>query len=164
MRTIVCVLFALPLFAADPEKPLTLKPDELAVLADKSSPDHQTVLDRYDGKLLKIEARACYLQGMFTSKHLLRLPKKSPTDPSYSLSDVAWTKDPAMEKTIKQIEQKSQEDAARRAEKKPVDNPGVLLTVYARLSNGKLIDVATDPKIAGIPYKPKAKEPAKLKD
>ena len=68
-----------------------------------------------------------------------------------------------MKKTIQQVERKSQEDQIRRNEKKSIPNPGVALTIYARLEDGKLVDVAADPKVGGVPYTPKEKEPARLK-
>jgi hypothetical protein len=40
----------------------------------------------------------------------------------------------------------------------------VPLTIYARLEGEKLVDAATDPKIGGVAYKPKEKEPARLKE
>jgi hypothetical protein len=170
---LLAFLFAFPAAAADPDKPVAPKEDELAVLADPKSPDHQTVLDRYDGKVLKIEGRVSHqpagtLNTAFPTapgqaSYSITLPKKKPGEPDVTLGDLQWTKDPAARKVIQQVDKKSQEDRTRRAEKKSVPNPGVALTIYGRLEGGKLVDVATDPKIGGVPYKPKEKDPARLK-
>jgi hypothetical protein len=175
--SLAAALLIAPVAVAEHDKPVTPKEDELAVLADPKSPDHQTVLDRYDGKVLKIEGRVSYNSGATLNSGFptapavptanyfyITLPKKKPADAEVVLRDFQWTKDPAMKKTIDQVHKKANEDRTRRAEKKSVPNPGVLLTIYARLDGGKLVDAATDPKIGGVPYKPKEKEPARLKD
>jgi hypothetical protein len=162
-------------FAADPEKPVTLKDDELAVLADPASPDRWTVMERYAGKVVKIEGRVFHNPGGSLSApdpnrgYALILPKKKPADPTLIIHNLNWSQDPSTRKIIDEIEQKAARD--RRVKDQKSVERGVSLVIYTRLEKGDFIlkdrvvlaDVATDPKIGGVPYKPKEKEPARLK-
>jgi hypothetical protein len=152
--------------AADPEKPISLKDDELAVLADYKSPDHPTVLERYDDKVLKLTGRVHYsgggAVGAATARafYYLEIPGKAKGDPALKV-ELAWSDDP---------EAKKSRDRAREARTAPT------MTVYGRAvfhaveggrkiwSNHGLKDVTLDPKTGGVPYAPKERPPARLKD
>lgn len=175
IRTTCFLLIALPLCGAD--KPVTLKDDELAVLADPESPDRWKLLERYEGKIIQIDGRVSYKSG--SSKfvdpkagYYIILPKKKPTDEAIVIYSIEWSDDPSMRKVKDEITNKADDDRDKRREKKPVATPGMAMTIYGRLAKGDFIwkdrvlvvDVAADPKIGGIPYRTKAKEPARLKD
>lgn len=182
MRSLFVLLAAslLPMTAI--AQPVTLKPDELAVLADQSSPDKWKLMERYDGKVVKIEGRATYRTGGSrtvvavdtTSGYYLAVPGAKASDPKTKIR-FEWATDPSLRKTQEQISHKSDEDRQRVKEKKPVADPGFAVTIYGRLDRSNalgmsefliLADATTDPKTGGIPYRRKVekKEPARLKD
>jgi hypothetical protein len=178
MRIALCVLLAVAgqLRPAEPDKPVVLKEDELAVLADPRSPDREKVVERYNGKVLKLTGNVIHRDGglvtnpgnggnaiVIPSDFVIRFPAKKAGEVDVVLRGLQWSKDPAMKKVIEQVERKSSHDRGRAAERKPVANPGTPLTVYGRLEDGKIVDVTTDAGTGGKPYKPKEKEPARLK-
>jgi hypothetical protein len=133
VRLALAVTLLAPLAApAEPEKPVAPKEDELAVLADPKSPDRQTVLDRYAGKVLKIEGRVSHAPGgtlnaglassptiQTATGYSVTLPRKKPGDPEVVLRGFEWTKDPAAKRTIDQVDKKSREGAAGGEEGRP---------------------------------------------
>jgi hypothetical protein len=163
---LLACLFTAAALTADAEKPVVPKEDELAVLADPKSPDHQTVLDKYGGKVLKVTGRTYHHPGanppQFATPGLpgtpdhfvVRVREKTAKEPAVELP-FQWSKDPS----VKAVEKQVRETGTR-------GKPGtrtVSLTIYARLQDGKLVDAATDPKVGGASYTPKEKEPARLK-
>jgi hypothetical protein len=155
--------------AADPEKAITLKDDELAVLADARSPDRKEVCEKYNGKLLKFTGRVTFhdattgrVPGGGSSEHFsIRVAGKTAKDPVLNLR-VAWSQDPSTEAIQKQV---------KRAGERGVAGVTVYGIALFKFRDGPdevvfprgLTDAATDPKVAGVPFTPKEKEPARLK-
>lgn len=172
-RALIALVLVAPVLAADPEKPVTPKDDELAVLADFKSPDRQTVIDRYEGKVLKLSGYVAHHQpgpvgnadpGVASiSYYSIRIPASNGKDKPAILREISWAADEATKKAIKQVDEKANKDSGRFGQPSPkVAHPGLMLTIYAKLEGGKLTGAATELKNVGA--KAKEKEPARLKD
>ena len=146
MRTVLALWFlAVPAFA----DPITLKEDELAVLADPKSPDYWKLFDRHAGKVIRLDGHVAYDSGGYYV---------AITKPEVKVRHLEWSDDPANRKTKDQIAL--------------AKKPGLPLTAYGRMQRGDgfldglivLADVTTDPKTGGVPFKAKTKDPPRLKD
>ena len=149
-RLAILVLFTLPtvIYPADPAKPIVLAKDELAVLADRKSPDRKELFERYNGKLVRMDGRAYYNDGgrVGFAYFGLLLPGHKPADGSFFPS-LKWSEDPSTQKIQDQL----------------TDGKVLMLTIYGRFEKGNLLDASTDPTIAGLPYQAKEKPAARLK-
>jgi hypothetical protein len=162
MRTVLTIFFAAcAANGADPEKPLTLAEDELAVLADVRSPDFKTVVEKYNGKLLKFTGNVGFRDGAQfggPSGFDLRIPGKKPKERPLVLV-LRWSASPTTKAT----------------QDKLIDGrKDVAMTIYGRATFTRdpkdeyftffgLTDVALDPKVAGKPYEPEEPPPPRLK-
>lgn len=150
------------------EKPSILKADELAVLADPKSPDRQTVLDRYEGKLVKMEGKLQYFPGSSRfggsrAFYFLTFPKSKYADGSSKIT-IEWSGDPSTQGIQDRLHRMANDwDATGTLQKPRFYSKIPVVTVYGRFAKGKLLNVATKPEIAGIEYKAPTKEPARLK-
>lgn len=155
-----CAVYATPIFGED-EKPITLTADELAVLADRNSPDHKALLEKLDGKILKFTGKMRFSGGAVYGPDA-RSNGGFSLEYKTKASKVAYPRIAA-----KWTERKEDKAVAKRIELS-IDH--ITVTIYGRAKfsevikgktfyrNEGLADVSTDPKVAANPPKSRNKD------
>lgn len=168
LRIALLFLAPIPAFSADPEKPVTLKDDELAVLSDPASPDRKELFDRLDGKLVKLEGRIQYAsaspQAKFSRSYFyvdLKHVKHADLKTSRNV-EIEWSKDPSTGAAQSAARKRSTDYFVNGSNASAYGRMPVL-AIYGRFTDKGIVNASLDPKIAGVEYQPKKKEPAKLK-
>lgn len=161
--TLVALFFVCTRAWAD-DKPVELKADELAVLADRKSPDREKLAQRYEGKVVKITGKPLYNPSRAPGRpyFYLGLPEVKFDEQTMAIK-IEWSKDPS----TTAAQSKAQRDGLALTGGTKLNEAFAKLpaiAMYGRLTKEGLADAATDPKVGGKPYEKKEKEPAKLKD
>lgn len=149
--------------SAQPAKPLVMADDEMAVFANPESPDWKTVLDKYDGKVVKITGKLMYNNGgnkgissFYIANPKVRGEDKGPWIYFY------WSKNPATDDEAYKVRDSG--DLLFSGTQRPALYAKIpTVAIYGRLTKKGLEDASKDPKIGGIVYVPPVKPLPKLK-